>query len=71
MAEIAGVWLTSAEARKALKMSTCDLAHLRQEGGIRFAKKGNAYLYSRPDVESLRRGGTGKRTDFCPLDTDR
>ncbi len=38
-------WLTSVEVRKVLKISTCDLAHLREEGNIRAEKRGNAYYY--------------------------
>jgi hypothetical protein len=43
-------WLTSAEARKAMRISTCELSHLRVDGELRFRKQGNAYLYSRADV---------------------
>lgn len=38
-------WLTSAEARKRLKLSTCDLAHLRNSGNLKFMKQGNAFYY--------------------------
>ena len=48
-------WLTSAEVRKVLKISTCDLAHLRVDGTVRTEKQGNAYYYPTKDVESLRR----------------
>ena len=47
-------WLTSAEVRKSLRISTCDLAHLREEGRIRAEKRGNAYYYVAKDVEALR-----------------
>ena len=60
-------WLTSAEVRKALKMSTCDLAHLREQGGIRTTKRGNAYLYAAADVakvQTRRPEGSG----VCRLD---
>ena len=63
------IWLTSVEVRKALRISTCDLAHLREEGGIGFVKKGNAYLYSSTDVERLFKGNTRPRTEFCSLDS--
>ena len=43
-------WLTSVEVRRALKISTCDLAHLREQGGLRATKRGNAYLYAAADV---------------------
>lgn len=38
-------WLTSAEVRRRLKISTCELAHLRNNGQLKFKKQGNAYLY--------------------------
>jgi hypothetical protein len=43
-------WLSSPEVRKALKISTCDLAHLREQGVFRATKRGNAYLYAAADV---------------------
>ena len=46
-------WLRSDAARKVLQVSTCDLAHLRQEGKIAFRKEGNAYLYSARDCEQF------------------
>jgi len=46
-------WLTSAEARKQLRLSTCDLAHIRVAGHLRFTKSGNAFLYDRSDCEKL------------------
>lgn len=47
-------WLVSAEARRILRISSCDLAHLREEGVIRSEKRGNAYYYFREDVEAWR-----------------
>ncbi len=38
-------WLKSGEVRKELKVSTCELAHLRNAGKLPFKKQGNAYLY--------------------------
>ncbi len=38
-------WRTSSEVRKCLKISTCELAHRRDNGQLRFKKKGNSYLY--------------------------
>jgi hypothetical protein len=38
-------WVNSTEARKRLKVSTCDLAHLRNAGKIESKKVGNAYYY--------------------------
>jgi len=43
--------LTSKKAMKKLKISSCDLMHLREEGKLRAVKKGNAYLYSEGDVK--------------------
>lgn len=43
-------FLGSKEARKELKISDCDLAHIRQEGKLRFVKKGNAFMYLKEDV---------------------
>jgi hypothetical protein len=49
-------WMRSDEARKVLRVSTCDLSHLRQGGKIAFRKAGNAYLYSARDCEQVARG---------------
>jgi hypothetical protein len=48
--------LKSAEVRKRLKLSTCDLAHLREAGSIGFVKKGNAFLYSKKDCDKIAKG---------------
>ncbi len=45
-------WLTSTEVRELLKISTCDLAHLREDGKMRFKKKANAYLYFSADCKN-------------------
>lgn len=61
-------WLTSDQVRKLLKISTCDLAHLRQAGRLRFRKKGNAYLYCPDDCEKISQisgAETGRR---CSID---
>lgn len=39
------IWLNSKEARKAMKIQSCDLMHLRVAGKLTFKKKGNAYFY--------------------------
>ena len=39
------LWVQSEEARKLLKLSSCDLAHARSAGKIRYKKVGNAFLY--------------------------
>jgi hypothetical protein len=41
-------WVRSAEVRKALRLSTCDLAHKRESGEIESKKVGNAYYYKLP-----------------------
>lgn len=47
-------WLKSKEVKKKLKISDCDLAHLRQDGLLSFIKQGNAFLYSINDVIKIR-----------------
>lgn len=44
-------FLKSREVQMELRISSCDLAHLRLEGKLRFLKKGNAFYYFRDDVE--------------------
>lgn len=61
-------WLKSADVRKLLKISTCDLAHLRQEGKIRFVKKGNAYLYSSDDCKELSQSTRENSGGACSID---
>jgi hypothetical protein len=41
-------WVRSDEARRQLKLSTCDLAHAREAGEIEFKKVGQAFLYRLP-----------------------
>lgn len=45
-------WVRSDEARRRLKLSTCELAHAREAGTLVFKKVGNAYLYLMPDKAS-------------------
>ncbi len=47
-------FLTSKEAKAALKIQDCDLAHIRNAGKLQFTKKGNAYLYSKESIERLK-----------------
>jgi hypothetical protein len=63
-------WLTSAEARKLLKISTCDLAHLREAGRLRFTKQGNAYLYSAADCSRARNVGRESGAASCSIDLE-
>lgn len=46
-------WLSSKEAKKIMKVSDCQLSHLRNEGKLVFMKKGNAFLYSLQHIKSL------------------
>jgi hypothetical protein len=47
-------WLRSKEVKKELKISDCDLAHLRQDGFLGFAKKGNTFFYNSDDVNKIK-----------------
>jgi len=38
-------WLSSKETQKSLKVSGCELMHLRVSGKLKFKKQGNAYYY--------------------------
>lgn len=38
-------WLTSKEAKKVLKVSSCELMHLRVSSKLSYKKQGNAFLY--------------------------
>ena len=54
-------WLNSKEARKRLRVSTCELAHLRESGKLAFRKVGNAYLYAAADCLRQFEGQNGQR----------
>ena len=41
-------WLSSKEIRTHLKISGCELMHLREKGKLEFKKIGNAYFYKLP-----------------------
>jgi hypothetical protein len=43
-------WLKSKDAMKALRISSCDLMHLRVEGKLNFKKEGNHFLYRKNDI---------------------
>jgi len=68
MGKVVEKWLTSMEVRKFLKISSCDLAHLREEGAIGYSKNGNAYLYSSIDAQTLRKGNGKAPAQLCSLD---
>ena len=70
MAKKGEEWLNSAEVRKVLKISTCDLAHLREDGNIRAEKRGNAFYYAGKDVEALRGKTLIRGAGFCTLDAE-
>ena len=53
-------WLRSKEVKKELKISDCDLAHLRQNGFLGFTKQGNTFLYNSNDVIKIK--GDAKRS---------
>jgi hypothetical protein len=40
------VWLSSKQAMKLLKLSSCEMMHLRQAGKLKFEKRGNSYFYA-------------------------
>jgi len=56
-------WLRSSEVRRRLHPTTCQLAHLRTSGGIRFRKAGNAYLYSALDCAGIETGENENRPE--------
>ena len=55
-------WLRSVDARKVLRVSTCQLMHLREAGDLRFRKSGNAYLYSASDCQRIASAGSGRES---------
>lgn len=38
-------WLSSKEAKKALKLTDCQLMHKRERGELKFEKRGRAFFY--------------------------
>lgn len=45
-------YLNSKETRKKLKISSCELMHMRVNGKLKYLKKGNAYFYNLKDSKS-------------------
>ncbi len=45
-------WLSSTEAQKMLRVTSCHLMHIRLSGEIDFIKKGNAFLYKKQSLEA-------------------
>lgn len=39
-------WLSSIDTKKALRISSCELMHMRERGELKFEKRGNAYFYN-------------------------
>jgi len=46
-------YLNSKETEKKLKISSCELMHIRVQGKLKYIKKGNAFLYNTNDIEKL------------------
>jgi hypothetical protein len=46
-------WLSSKEMQKSLKISDCELMHLRSAGKLQFKKLGNAFMYQLPGTTTL------------------
>ena len=46
-------FISSKETKKKLKISSCDLMHLRLEGKLSYKKNGNAYFYSVKDINKI------------------
>ncbi|UZE96811.1 hypothetical protein [Alkalimarinus alittae] len=39
------IWCSSKDTKKVLKISDCELMHMRLAGNLEFKKSGNAYYY--------------------------
>jgi hypothetical protein len=63
-------WLSSDETRKQLRISSCELMHMREAGHLPFKKQGNAFLYSAADVGCLRESGTNCARNRQRVDAD-
>lgn len=48
------LWLKSKEVKKELKISSCELSHLRQKGTMNFIKKGNSFLYDKECILKIK-----------------
>lgn len=46
--DIDELWFSSKEIRKKLRLTACELMHLRLDGEITYIKQGNAFLYKDP-----------------------
>jgi hypothetical protein len=43
-------WLKSKDVKKELKITDCDLTHIRIAGILGFMKKGNTFMYNSKDI---------------------
>lgn len=50
--KIQKTWLTSKEIQELMKISGCELMHLRTSGKVTFKKQGNAYYYQVSSIDS-------------------
>ena len=48
-------WLNSKEACKKLKISSCDLSHIREDGKLQYKQERNAFQYSKKHVQKLKK----------------
>lgn len=55
------LYISSAEMKKLLKISDCELMHLRTAGKLQFQRSGNAFLYSLPNEMTLLSHPLGKQ----------
>jgi hypothetical protein len=56
--EIISDWLKSKDVEKELKISSCNLMHLRVGRKLNFKKEGNAFFYSSEDILKMKRNKT-------------
>lgn len=56
--EIISDWFKSKEVEKALKISSCDLMHLRTAGKLKFKKEGNSFFYEPESVLKIKEDNT-------------
>lgn len=69
MADDVVEWINSVQARKAMRVSACQLAHLRLEGCVRFRKQGNAFLYSLDDCLRIARDKSASKQIPCAVES--
>jgi hypothetical protein len=55
------LYFSSTEMKKLLKISDCELMHLRTSGQLQYQRSGNAFLYSLPNEMSLLSHPLGKQ----------